>query len=88
MQEKIQSKAGRLHNITIFFHKFKNIPVYKYGVKGSQSLFKEYQDSLQEGEGSVGSGIFHDIYRLLTIYGESKSGLYTYYIKFRHGKIV
>ena len=36
----------------------------------------------------MGFGIFHDIFKLLTMRGESKAGLSTYYIKFRHGKNV
>ena len=40
IQEKIQLKAGRLHNVTIAGHKFKNIPVYECGGKGVQSVFK------------------------------------------------
>ena len=31
IQENLQLKAGRLHNVTIVCHKFKNIPAYEYG---------------------------------------------------------
>ena len=85
MQEQIHLKAGRLCNVTISGHKFKNLPVYERGGKGLQSLFKEYQDSLPEGACSVGFNNVHDIVKLLTMCGESKYGLSTYYIKFRHG---
>ena len=40
MQEKLQLKADRLHNVTIAGQKFKNLPVYERGVKGLQSLLK------------------------------------------------
>ena len=33
IQEKLQSKAGRLYNVTIAGHKFKKIPVYECGGK-------------------------------------------------------
>ena len=36
----------------------------------------------------MGFSTFHDIVKLLTMCGESKSGLSTYYIKFHHGKII
>ena len=86
MQEKLHLKSVSLRNVTIDGHKFKNIPVYERGGKGLRSLFNKYQDSLPEIECSVGFGIFHDIVKLLTMCGESKSGLYTYHIKFRHNK--
>ena len=81
-------KAGRFRNFIIAGHKFKNLPVYERGGKGLQFFLKEYQDSLPEGEGSVGFGIFHDIVKLMTMCVESKYGLSIYYIKFRHGKNV
>ena len=40
MQEKLQLKADRLHNVTIAGQKFKNLPVYERGVKGLQILLK------------------------------------------------
>ena len=87
IQENIHFKAGHLRNITVAGQKFKNIPVYERGGKGIQFFLKEYQNSLPEEEGSVGFQNFHDIVELLIMRGESKSILYTYYIKFRHGKI-
>ena len=39
-QEKIWLKAGRLRNITIAGHKFKNIPVFERGGKIILILFK------------------------------------------------
>ena len=88
MQEYLQLKADRLRNVTIDGHKFENIPVYERGYKGIQFLFKEYQDSLPEDKGSIGFQFFHDIVNLLMMHGESKYGLSTYHIKFRHGKNV
>ena len=76
-------KAGSLRNVTIACHKFKYMPMYERSGKCIQSLFKEYQDALLENEGSIGFLNFHDIVNLLTLSGESKSGLSTYYIKFR-----
>ena len=52
--------------------------MYEDGRKGLQILFKKHQDSLPEVKGYVGFGILHDIVKLLTIYGESKSGLSIY----------
>ena len=48
IQEKLLFKAGRLHNIIISGHKFKNVPVYERGGKRILLLFKEYQYSLPE----------------------------------------
>ena len=76
----LQLKYGRLRNVTIACHKFKNRPVYERCGKCIQSLFKEYQDALPENECSIGFPNFHDIVKLLTLRGESKSGLSTYYI--------
>ena len=39
-QEKFQLKSGRLRNVTIADHKFKNIPVYERCGKCIQSFFK------------------------------------------------
>ena len=86
IQEKLQLKAGRLQNVTITGHKFKYIPVYECGSKGIRSLFKEYQDSLLEDEGSIVFTTFCDIFKLVTMCGESKYGFSTYYIKFHHSK--
>ena len=88
MQEKLHLKAGRLHNVDIAGHKFKNPSVCECGGKVFKSLFKEYQDSLPEGKGFMVFGIFRDIIKLLRMSGESKSGLSTYDIKFHHGKNV
>ena len=74
-----------MRNVTIASHKFKNIPVYERDGKCMQSLFKEYQDTLPGDKGSIRFSTFHDIFKLLTMRGESKYGLSTYYIKFRHG---
>ena len=79
-------KDGHLHNVTIDGHKFKNMFVYKCGRKFKQSLFKEYQDAVPEEEGSTEFATFHDIVNLLTVRGESKVGLSTYYINLCHGK--
>ena len=43
IQENMQLKAGRLRNVIIAGHKFKNIPVYERGGKGIWFVFKEYQ---------------------------------------------
>ena len=51
-------------------------------------MFKTYKDSLPEGEDPLGEPTFDDIVKLLKMCGKSKSGLYTYYIKFRHGNTV
>ena len=79
-------KAGRLRNVPIAVQKFKNIPVYECSGKCIKSLFKEYQDALPEEKCSIVFATFRDIVELLTMCGDSKSGLYTYYIKLRHGK--
>ena len=84
IQEKLQLKAGRLRNVAIAGHKFKNIPVYEHSSKRIRSLFKEYQYSLPKDEGSIGFDTFHYIVKLLMMCDESKSGLCTYYIKFYH----
>ena len=76
----LQLKYGRSRNVTIACHKFKNRPVYERCGKCIRSLFKEYQDALSENECSIGFPNFHDIVKLLTLRGESKSGLSTYYI--------
>ena len=60
--------------------------MYECGGKFIQSLFTDYQDALPEEEGSTEFATFHDIVNLLTVRGESKVGLSTYYIKFCHGK--
>ena len=51
-------------------------------------MFKEHQDLLPEDEGSVGPQNFDDIVKLLTMRGESKAGVCTYYKKLSHGKNV
>ena len=53
IQENIQLKSGSLRNVTIAGHRFKIIHVYERGGKCIRSLFKEYQDTLPEDEGSV-----------------------------------
>ena len=88
IQEKIHLKAVCLRNVTISGHKFKNIHVYERSGKCIQILFKEYQDTLPEDECSIGFDTFHDIVKLLTMRGESKSGLSAYYIKLGHGRNV
>ena len=88
IQGKLQLKAVRLLNVTIECHKFKSIPVYERVDKCIQSLFKEYQYELPENEGSIGFPTFHDIVKLLTLRGDSKYGLSTYYIKIFHVKNV
>ena len=62
--------------------------MYECGRKCIRSLFKEYKDALPEEEGSTGFLTFCNIVKLLTLRGESKSGLSTYYKTFRHGKNV
>ena len=88
IQETLQLRAGCLRNITIAGHKFKNIPVYERGGKYIQIVFKEYQDSIREDEGSIVFATFRDIVKLLVMHGDSKSGLSTYYIKLCRGKNV
>ena len=85
IQENRQLKAGRLRNFTIACNKFKYTPVYECGGKFIWSLFKEYKDALPEDKGSIGLANFHDIVKLLTLRGESKSGVSTYDIKFHYG---
>ena len=58
----------------------KYIPVYKRFGKCIRILFKEYHDSLPEEEDSIGYATFHYIVKMLTMRGESKAGLSTYYI--------
>ena len=43
-QEKIQLKAGRLHNVAIAGHNFKNLPVYERGGKALEVIFKTEKD--------------------------------------------
>ena len=40
IQDKFQLKDGRLQNVTIAGHIFKNIPVYERGGKYIRSFFK------------------------------------------------
>ena len=49
-------------------------------------VLKEYKDVLPEDEGPIGFPTFHDIVKLFTLSGGSKSGFSTYYIKFCHEK--
>ena len=51
-------------------------------------MSKTYRDALPEGGDPVKEPTFNYIVKLLTMCGESKAGLYTYYIKFLHGKTV
>ena len=53
MKEKLQSKAGRLRNVTKAVQKLKYIPVYECGRKCIRILFKAYQDALPEDESSI-----------------------------------
>ena len=78
IEENLKLKSGRLQNVIIAGHKSNNIPVYERGDKGIQFLFKEYQDSLPENEGSIGFSTFHDIFRLMMIRGDSEAGLSIY----------
>ena len=84
IKQHIQFKAGRLRNITIYGQKFKIIPIYERDDKCIRSFCKEYQYALPEEEGSIVFTTFNDIVKILTVCGESKSGLSTYYIKFCH----
>ena len=86
--EKLQLKAGRLRNVTIVGHNFNILPVYDCGGKALEGMFKTYKYSLPEDEDPVGEPKFNDIVKLLTMRGESKAVLSTYYIKFRHDKTV
>ena len=61
--------------------------MYERGGKRTQ-IFLEYLDSLPENKVSIEFATFFGIVKLLMIRGESKSGLYTYYIKFDHGNNV
>ena len=70
IQEKLQLKAVRLRNFTIAGHKFKNIHAYECGGKCIQILFKYYQDALPEDKGLMVFSTFHDIVKLLMIYGD------------------
>ena len=51
-------------------------------------MFKTYNYALPEGEDPVEEPEFSDIVKLMTMCGESKDGLSTYYIKFRYEKTV
>ena len=62
--------------------------MYKRGGKFIRILFKGYKDTLPEDKFSIGFPTFCDIFKLLTLHGESKSGLSIYYIKYRGGKTV
>ena len=84
LREKIQLKAGRLRNVTISGHNLKNLPVCERGSKALEVMFKTYKDALPEGEDPVGEPTLNDIVKLLTMCGESKSGLSTYYITFQY----
>ena len=86
VQEKLWLKSDRLQNITIAGHKFKNIPVYERGGKSIQSFFNNTSMHYQNTKVQIVFTTFHDIVKLLTMCGESKSGLSKYYIKFCHGK--
>ena len=61
---------------------FQILPVYEQGGKALAGVFKIYKDALLEGEDPVEEPTFNDIVKLLTMCGESKDGLSTYYIKF------
>ena len=62
--------------------------MYESGVKALEGLFKTYKYALTEGEYPVVETTFNDILKLLTMHGESKAGLFTYYIKLWHGDTV
>ena len=47
-------------------------------------FLKEYQDALPEDKDSIVLATSHDIVKLLTMYGESKSRFSIYYIKLSH----
>ena len=60
VKEKLQLKARLLRNVTKAVQKCKYIPVYERGGKCMQSLFKGYNISLTEDEGSIVFTNFYD----------------------------
>ena len=62
--------------------------MYDRGGKALEGMLKTYKYALPEGEDLAGEPTFNDIVKLMTMCGESKYGLSTYYIKLRHGKTV
>lgn len=83
LQETLQFKPGRMRNVKIAGHTFTNLPVYERGGQSFESMFDAYKAAF-EGEERIGYDTFVDILKLLTTRGESKAGLSTYYVKFRH----
>jgi hypothetical protein len=83
LQERLQFKPGRMRNVTIAGHTFTNLPVYERGGLSFESMFEAYKAAFEDWE-RLGSDTFQDIVKLLTSRGESKAGLSTYYVKFRH----
>ena len=80
LREKLQMKAGRLRNVTIAGHSFEDSPVYERDGKALEGMFKTYMNALPDGDDILGEPTLNDIVKLLTMHGESKSGLSTYYI--------
>ena len=81
LREKLHLKAGRLRNVTIASNNLIFLPVYERGGKALEGTFKTYKDALPEGEYTVGKQTFNDIVKLLTMCGDSKYDVSTYYIK-------
>ena len=64
------------------------MPVYECRSKCIRSLFKVYQNALPEYEVSIGFTTFQYIVKMLTMCGELKAVLSTYYKKLNYGKSV
>ena len=60
----------------------KNLPVYIRDIIPAQSLFQSYVDSFDKEE-CVGRHTFLELTNLMTMHGEMKAGLSTYYIQLR-----
>ena len=75
-------KAGRLRNVTIAGHSFEDSPVYERDGKALEGMFKTYMGGIPEGEYTVAKLTVNDTLKLLTMCGESKDSLFTYYIRF------
>jgi hypothetical protein len=79
----LQPRPAQMRNKRIKDYLFKNVPVFDRGGLSIKCLFSIYKQHTYNQE-RVGFPTFNNIIHLLTSKGETKAGLSTYYVDFRH----
>lgn len=88
LQENLSVLLGRVRNVRLITHVFKNVPIFERGGQSIKELIEIYHAAVLESKW-LNHRLFNSIMNLLTKRGEARCGLSSQYIDLNyHGGVV